>query len=105
MRASLKNCKILNIGLRNFNVMFKWKSDKNNQLKLNEIIFFNAWSFKKCKFLIIHNKFLLLIIAGMNKSKLNLNFNFSKPIYLVEFIYIYIYYYLHKLINVLENNK
>ena len=41
----------------------------------------------------------------MNTSKLKLNFNCSKPIYLVEFIYIYIYYYLHKLINVLENNK
>ena len=94
--------------------MFKTKSDKNNQLKLNEIIIFinrvlltilqlrnqRLIVFKKCK-----DKFLLLIIAGMNTFKLNLNFNCSTPIYLVEFIYIYIYYYLHKLINVLENNK
>ena len=38
--GSLKNFKILNIGLRKFYVMFKCKSDTNNQLKLNEIIFF-----------------------------------------------------------------
>ena len=111
--ASLKNFKILNIWLKNDYEMFKWQRDKNNQLKLNDIIFLsieyywqfyttviNAWSFKKCK-----NKFLLLIIAGMKTSKLNLNVNCLQLIYLVEFIYIYIYYYLHELINVLENNK
>ena len=110
--ASLKVFKIFNIGLRNFYVMFKGNSDKNNQLKLNKIIFLsieyycqfytcviNAWSFKYCT-----DKFLLLIIAGMNTSKLNLNFDCKKPIYLVEFIYIYIYYNLHKLVCLKNNN-
>ena len=39
-KASLNNLKILNIKLRNFYVMFKCKSNKYNQLPLNELIFF-----------------------------------------------------------------